>query len=127
MDRWAAAVHEMGMYSILHTDGLLPDDYVDAIAATALAAMKAIDPVAGMDIRHVKDIVGDRLAVCGNVDCGLLLTGPPETVWEATRELLTTCKQGGGLVLGASNAVQPEAPIDNYRAMIQAWRDHGQY
>jgi hypothetical protein len=31
------------------------------------------------------------------------------------------------LVLGASNAVQPEVPMENYHAMIQAWKDFGPY
>ena len=60
-----------------------------------------------------KDIVGARLCLCGNIDCGLLLLGGPEAVYDATRDLLNTCKDGGNLVVGASNAVQPEAPIEN--------------
>ncbi|MBE0698548.1 MAG: uroporphyrinogen-III decarboxylase, partial [Anaerolineaceae bacterium] len=56
-----------------------------------------------------------------------LVAGSPEEVYEETRELLTTCKAGGGLVLGASNAVQPDVPAENYRAMIAAWKDHGCY
>ena len=29
--------------------------------------------------------------------------------------------------MGASNAVQPEVPMENYRAMIRAWKEFGQY
>lgn len=126
LSQWTDALREMGMFSILHTDGNLTK-YLDAIADTGLDALQAIDPVAGMDMRATKDAVGDRLCLCGNVDCGLLLRGNPETVYTATKELLDTCKVGGGLVLGASNAVQPDVPIENYRAMIQAWRDGGSY
>jgi hypothetical protein len=53
--------------------------------------------------------------------------GEPEQVYIATRDLLLDNKAGGGLVLGASNAVQPEVPIGNYWAMIEAWRDYGRY
>ena len=53
--------------------------------------------------------------------------GTPDDVYAATRDVLVACKAGGGLVLGASNAVQPEVPIANYRAMIEAWRDYGEY
>jgi uroporphyrinogen decarboxylase len=80
-----------------------------------------------MDMRKTKDIVGQRLCLCGNTDCGLLLRGTPDEVYEATRKLLISCKAGGGLVLGASNAVQPEVPMANYRAMVAAWRAFGQY
>ena len=45
--------------------------------------------------------------------------------WEKSSKLLLACKDGGGFVLGASNAVQPEVPVANYRAMIEAWKQHG--
>ncbi len=126
LEQWSGAIRAMGMYTILHTDGnLMP--YMDAIAATGLDAIQAVDPVAGMDMRKTKDIVGHRLCLCGNIDCGLLVRGRPEEVYEATRSLLRLCKADGGLVLGASNAVQPDVPMDNYRAMIQSWKRHGQY
>ena len=124
--RWCERVREMGSYAILHTDGDV-SGYLDELAGSGLHALQAIDPVAGMDIRQTKAAVGDRLCLCGNVDCGLLLTGTPEEVYPATRDLLLDCKPGGGLVLGASNAVQPEVPIGNYRAMVRAWQDHGAY
>jgi uroporphyrinogen decarboxylase len=124
--RWAERVKEMGLYTILHTDG---DVYscLEDLAESGIDALQAIDPVAGMDMRAVKDAVGDRLCLCGNVDCGLLVMGTPEKVYAATRDLLLGCKAGGGLVLGASNAVQEEVPIGNYWAMIEAWREFGQY
>lgn len=124
--RWAAAVKEMGLYAILHTDGDV-SACLEELAESGLDALQAIDPVAGMEIRRVKEQVGDRICLCGNVDCGLLVMGTPEQVYAATRDLLLGCKAGGGLVLGASNAVQPEVPIANYWAMIQAWQAYGQY
>jgi len=124
--RWAEAVREMGCYAILHTDGDVTA-CLDAFADSGLHALQAIDPVAGMDIRAVKAHVGDRLCLCGNVDCGLLVRGTRRDVYDAARDLLVGCKAGGGLALGASNAVQVEASMENYRAMIEAWREYGQY
>jgi uroporphyrinogen decarboxylase len=124
--QWAHEIRAMGSYAILHTDGNITT-ILQAIASTGIHALQAIDPVAGMDIRATQRAVQGRLCLCGNLDCGLLLTGTPEEVYEAARDLLRDCKSGGGLVLGASNAVQPEVPIENYRAMIHAWKDHGQY
>jgi uroporphyrinogen decarboxylase len=136
--RWAEAVKDMGHYAILHTDGDVRSCLED-LAESGIDALQAIDPVAGMDIRAVKDAVGDRLCLCGNVDCGLLVMGTPGPdassgpdaasgeVYATTRDLLLDCKAGGGLVLGASNAVQPEVPIENYWAMIGAWREFGRY
>ncbi|MDY7009230.1 MAG: uroporphyrinogen decarboxylase family protein [Planctomycetota bacterium] len=123
---WSQRVKEMRKYAILHTDGnIMP--CLEQIAETYLDALQAIDPTAGMDMRTVRRQVGGRLCPCGNIDCGLLLTGAPQAVYDATRDLLIDCKAGGGLVLGASNAVQSEVPTGNYRGMIQAWIDHGKY
>jgi uroporphyrinogen decarboxylase len=124
--RWAEAVKGMGLYAILHTDGDVLS-CLQALAESGIDALQAIDPVAGMDIREVKQAVGDRLCLCGNVDCGLLVMGTPAEVYAATRDLLRDCKAAGGLVLGASNAVQPEVPMANYRAMIAAWQAFGRY
>lgn len=124
--RWAAEVKAMGLFALMHSDGNLTP-YLEQLANSGLDALQAIDPIAGMDMRKTKDLVGDRLCLCGNIDVGLLLRGTPEAVYEAARDLLLTCKAGGGLILGVSNAVQPEAPVQNYLAMIEAWRDHGQY
>ena len=124
--QWAAGIREMDAFAVLHSDGDMTA-LLDGLAASGLHAWQAVDPTAGMDMRRAKNAVAGRLCLVGNVDCGLLLTGTPAAVFDATRELLTTCKDGGGLVLGASNAVQPEVPLDNYRAMIAAWERFGQY
>jgi uroporphyrinogen decarboxylase len=123
--RWAETARAMNMFSILHRDGNLTR-YLDDLAGTGLDALQGIDPVAGMDMAQAKATVGDRLCLCGNVDCGLLLLGTPDKVYRNTSELLASQQGKPGFILGASNAVQPEVQPDNYRAMIQAWKDFHQ-
>ncbi|MEI6971998.1 MAG: uroporphyrinogen decarboxylase family protein [bacterium] len=122
---WTGEVKTLGGWSVLHSDGNL-DACVEALADSGLCALQAIDPVAGMDMRAVKQRVAGRLCLCGNVDCGLLITGTPDQVRAATARLLADCAPGGGLVLGASNAVQPDVPVANYRAMLAAWQAYDQ-
>jgi uroporphyrinogen decarboxylase len=126
LNKWTQQAKQLGFYSILHTDGNVTD-CLEAIADTDLNALQGIDPVAGMNIKAVKGKVGDRLCLCGNIDCGLLLTGTEQQVYDSAKELLLSCKEGGSLVLGASNALEPDAPTGNYSAMINAWKDHGKY
>ncbi len=123
---WANAAHELGMPCIFHSDGnLMP--VLESLASTGVDALQAIDPVAGMDIMKVRDLARGRLCLCGNVDCGLLLTGTPDQVYAATTNLLNQVKPGGAFVLGASNAVDRATPVQNYRALTAAHRDHGKY
>ncbi|HEY5140093.1 MAG TPA: uroporphyrinogen decarboxylase family protein, partial [Methylococcales bacterium] len=82
---WASKVKKMGAYAILHSDGnLMP--CLEKIAFSGVDALQAIDPVAGMDMRKVKDLIGKQICLCGNIDCGLLVTACPEDVYEATKE-----------------------------------------
>ncbi len=124
--RWAEAVKEMGGYTILHSDGNIAP-HIQDIAASGIHAWQAVDPSAGLDIRKIKKAVQGRICLCGNVDCSLLVSGTPEQIYEVTRDLLLDCKAGGGLVLGASNAVQKAVPVENYKAMAQAWKEHAPY
>jgi len=121
--QWAAEVKKLGLYSIIHTDGNVAP-CLEQIASSGVDALQAVDPTAGMDMRRAQEAARGRLCLCGNIDCGLLLTGPQEAIYESTRKLLAECAGAGPLVLGASNAVVPETPIANYRAMLRAWREH---
>ncbi len=122
--RWAEAVRAMGMVAILHTDGNINPILTDLIES-GIQALQAIDPIAGMDIRQVKVQAAGKVCICGNIDCGLIFTGPPEKVYAVTHQLLVDCTPGGGFVLGASNAIQRETPIEHYEALIHAWEDFG--
>lgn len=126
LHRWTDAVRSLGMYAILHTDGNI-NLILPGLLDSGIHALQAIDPIAGMDIHKVKALAQGRVCVCGNVDCGLLFNGPAEEVYHVTSQLLLDCKQGGGFVLGASNAVQKETPISHYEAMLRAWEDFGDY
>lgn len=126
LDRWVEELDKMDMISILHSDGNLKA-CLERIADSGVSCLQAIDPTAGMDMRQVKQQVGSRLCLSGNVDCRLLLTGSPDLVFEATRDLLVSCKAGGGLILGASNAVQDAVPVENYIALTKAWEEFGRY
>jgi len=119
---WVAELKRLGMYSILHSDGNLLQ-VLETIAGSGVDALQAIDPTAGMDLLETKRQVGNRLCLCGNIDCALFLTGTPQKVYQATADLLEAAVPGGGFILGASNAVQVETPLENYLAMIRAWEE----
>ncbi len=126
LHKWASALTDMGLYTILHSDGNLTS-ILDVLAASPLHALQAIDPIAGMDIAAVKKQVGDKLCLCGNVDCGLLHFGPIDKIREQTARVCQVAGPGGRFVLGASNAVFRETPTEHYDAMLETWRQEGKY
>lgn len=122
--KWADHAHSRGVYAIMHTDGnIMP--LLDRIAANGPDALQALDPVAGVSMGAAFDRVEGRLALCGNVDCGLMLAGTPDEIYSATASLLKAQRHRAGFILGNSNAVARETPAENYMAFLTAWRDHG--
>jgi uroporphyrinogen decarboxylase len=126
LHRWTAAVKDMGLYSILHSDGNLTA-IIPELAASGLGGLQAIDPVAGMDIVAVKKQTKNNLCLCGNIDLGLLQFGPVEKITAQTRTVCEQIKPGGAFILGASNAVFQGIPPAHYDAMLAAWRQYGSY
>ena len=118
--KWAGEVKRMGLCSILHSDGNL-DAVIDRLAASSLHALQAIDPIAGMNIAAVRQKIGRRLCLCGNLNCAVLQNGPAEAI---ARETVRICESAvpGSFVFGATNAVFREIPRTHYDAMITAWR-----
>ncbi len=116
-----------GVPFMKHTDGNLWP-IIDDIVNTGLEALDPLEPVAGMDIGKVKEQYGDRIALAGNVDCGELLSrGTPEEVVEAVKETIAKASPGGGHILASSNSIHPAVNPKNYKAMVDAAKEFGQY
>ncbi len=118
---------ELGLHVIKHTDGKLWP-ILGMIVESGIDCLDPIDPQAGMDLALVKAQYGDRVALKGNVDCGLLMTfGTPEQVVEATKTALRQGAPGGGFILSSSNSIHSAVKPENYRALLDTWKAYGQY
>jgi uroporphyrinogen decarboxylase len=80
-----------------------------------------------MDIRQLKRDYGSRMALIGNVDVDLLSRGTPDMVAARTKELLRDIAPGGGYLLGSSNSITYNVPLENYRAMLDTLERFGSY
>lgn len=119
--------HRLGRPFIKHTDGNVWE-LVDGLVACGIDGLDPLEPIAGMDIGEVKARYGGRVAVCGNVDCGELLSrGTPDQVVEAVKETIAKGSPGGGHILASSNSIHPAVRPENYRAMLKAAREFGHY
>ena len=67
----------MGFFAIKHTDGnIMP--ILEQIVECGPDALHSLDPQGGVTIPAVRKITKGRLALIGNVNCGLLQTGTEE-------------------------------------------------
>lgn len=112
---------------IKHTDGNLWK-IIDMIVNAGIDALHPIEPLAGMDIGEIKEKYGHKIAVVGNVDCSHVLPrGNKEEIVEAVKETIAKASPGGGHILSSSNSIHPGVKPENYKYMLEAARDYGQY
>ncbi|MCL6518886.1 MAG: hypothetical protein K6T99_03585 [Armatimonadetes bacterium] len=116
-----------GAFCIKHSDGNIYAILED-IVSTGCDGINPIEPAAGMDLRTVKQLVGDRVCLVGNIDCGRLLPhGTPEEVERAVKQAIEDAGGGGGFILSSSNSIHSSVKPDNFVAMIRAVKKYGWY
>ena len=115
------AARKDGMYTIKHTDGnIMP--ILDMMVECRPNAIHSIDPMAGVDIKEVKRLVGDKVALCGNVHCAAMQTGTDEDVLESAEYAMTHGKPGGGYFFTTSNCPFNGMPPERYRLVLDYYR-----
>ena len=71
------------------------------------------------DLAEARKILGRKVALQGNVDPNLLLSGPPEAIRQAARDAVE--KTGGvGHILNLGHGILPGTPVENARAFVEA-------
>ncbi len=121
-----AGYREMGFYVIKHTDGnIMP--ILDSLVECNPHALHSIDPQGGVDLAEVKRLVGDKVALIGNVNSGLLQTGTDEEVVADVQRSLRDGMPGGGYIFGTSNCIYAGLALERYELMLDVWRKEGVY
>lgn len=117
---------DMGFYVIKHTDGnIMP--IIDQLIETNPHALHSLDPQAGVDIKVVKKLYGDKVCLIGNVNCGLLQTGSDEEVIESCLYALRNGMPGYGYIYSTSNCIYTGMPFERYLLMLKIWEEYGNY
>ena len=80
-----------------------------------------------MDIAEVKRLVGDKVCLIGNVNCGLMDMGSDEEIIESARYALKHGMPGGGYVFSTSNCIYTGLDPRKYELILDVWRKEGNY
>ncbi len=124
LTRLIKAYRDMGFYTIKHTDGnIMP--ILDRLVDAGPHALQSLDPQGQVDMAEVKRLVGDRVCLIGNVNCGLLDSGTDEECVESARYALRHGKPGGGYVFSISNCVYTGIRLSRYELILDVWRRKG--
>lgn len=77
------------------------------------------------DLVKAHEVLGDVVALRGNLSPSMLTTGKPEDVDAAVKHLVDNVwNKGGKLILDAAFGVPDETPVENVRAMFDAARKY---
>lgn len=115
-----------GAYTIKHTDGnIMP--ILDMLVECKPHALHSIDPMAGMDIKEVKRLVGDKVCLCGNVHCAALQTGSDQDVIDSAEYCLTHARTNGGYIYCTSNIPFKGMRPERYLLVLDIWKKYRDY
>ena len=116
-----SAAKKAGLYTIKHTDGdIMP--ILKHLVDCEPHALHSIDPMAGVDIKLVKQMVGHKVCLCGNVHCAAIQTGTEEEVIASAEYCLTHGKPGGGYIFCTSNCPFKGMPVERYQLVLDVWK-----
>lgn len=115
------AARKDGLYTIKHTDGnIMP--ILDQLVECRPHALHSLDPMAGVDMKEVKKLVGDKVCLCGNVNCAILQTGTDEEVIASAEYSITHGKPGGGYIYCTSNVPFKGMEPRRYQMVLDVWK-----
>ena len=116
---------KMGLKTRYHSDGsLIP--IIEDLIEMGLDLLDPIQPKAkGMDADNLYRMFGGRISFYGGIDTqDLLPHGKPEDIEKEVLRYIRTLGADGGYVAAASNAIQPDVPVENILAMFRTARDY---
>jgi len=124
--RLIQSVRDMGLYFIKHTDGnIMP--IIDQLVGCNPHALHSLDPMAGVDIKEIKQKWGDKVCLIGNVNCALMQTGTDEEIKENAEYAIINGKPGGGYIFSTSNVAFKGMKLEKYLIIHEVWKKHRDY
>ena len=120
------ACKKNGMLVIQHSCGYI-DKLLPHMVAAGLNGIQALEPAAGVDLAHLKDTLGDKVAFLGGIDCSNILNfGTPKDVYEEVKRCIRAAGYGGGYFTGPSHNIL-NAPWENILALRAAIEKYRKY
>jgi len=118
-------IHDWGGKYILHTDGDVTS-LLDFIVESGFDGLQCLEPPF-VDPVLVKNKVGDKLCLSGNIDTRhILVDATKNEVVEAVKNAIKAMGYGGGFMLSPAN-FHPGISVDRLKWMIEAARTFGVY
>lgn len=115
--KFAELAHKHGLLYILHSCGNIESIMEDLIEDVHIDAKHSFEDTI-MPVADFKKRYGDRISVIGGVDIGKLSMFGERELRVYVRDVLASCMQDTGYILGSGNSVANYIPVNNYLAML---------
>lgn len=119
-------VHKRGRKIFKHTDGnhwKIMEDFLEI----GFDGIHPIQPQC-LEIARVKQEIGHRICLMGNIDCmETLVSKSVDEVEAEVKKTIEIAAPGGGYILSSSNTIHPGVKAENYIAMVNAAHKYGIY
>jgi uroporphyrinogen decarboxylase len=100
---------------------------VDCMIAGGYEGYEAIQQSGGMDLKRLKETVGDRLVLWGGVTNESLILGTPEDIRREAAYAFRWAAPGGGFIYGASHSLAVGTKLENLMMMKDCRDQWGRY
>jgi uroporphyrinogen decarboxylase len=125
MRRLIAPAQEHGKLLLLHSQGQV-DEALPLLYDIGFAGIHLVNPELN-DLLAIKKQWAGRMALSGGIPTALLAHGTREQVEAVVREACRTLAPGGGYILGSSQGISKEVPLESLVALIRAVRRFSRY
>ncbi len=116
-----------GKYVIFHSDGFT-EPYFEGLIEAGFDGVESLEPMAGMDLKHLKETYGDELCLIGNIDVSQLLPyGTKAEVVDTVKKCIKDASEGGGYILSPCTDIINSCKLENVLTMISATKKFGEY
>jgi uroporphyrinogen decarboxylase len=124
--RITETAHRLGMKIIIHSCGRVYD-LLEWWADCGFDGVHALEPTAGVELAKVKELIGDRMCLIGNLDITrIMVDASKEEVFEAVRESIAAAGKGGGYIIAPTNS-HADMSVERVRWMVEATERYGRY
>lgn len=120
---WKAAGGKVLFHSCGNVDAVLED-----LADMGIDALNNIQVHSGMDLASVKQRIGDKVAIVGNVDAtGVLCGSDKALIDDAIRQVVDTAGYDGGLIVATDHSFHGGIPQENVLYFLEKAKQIGRF
>jgi uroporphyrinogen decarboxylase len=118
--------HARGLPVVVHSCGFV-EPLVPGLIEAGMDCLQAMEVKAGMDLVHLKQLYGDRIAFCGGMDIRALETNDPAAVEAELAGKLPAAMAGGGYILHTDHSISTRVRYETYKYFLERGRAMGTY